>query len=272
MRKDIQEFADKLGNSDLQAIANDFSDNTMKAIAIAVPDFQPKMQNWKALREAGRETLQARGQNPEFRAGWIGDMKEGKLRTADDVKNLLDNLQRPGYSSIEQARTLKYLGDNLSAAEQAHPGTMKRLGYETVDDLVKNIKDKADELAIGHSILGTGSEKSGGMDALVNIAWKAISLGGSPTARGTLFSVGQKIGKYGTKMQNLFKLPTEGHQAIAEQLMNSESAIAQQYGKNLSDAIQNGNLGQKNAALFVIQQNPELRQVITGDEDNEPRQ
>lgn len=276
LKDDVYKLAKGVDNPELRAITDQLASGIKNQLKKKVPGFEQLNDQFFMLRKSGRETLMAKGSDPDFSNKFISDFSDAELKTYNNAEWLLEKLRSPGSNKLDQQKALNFLEDNLLKTEVAHPGTIKKLGYDNIEAFKADIVEKADDFAMNRSILGQ-DPKGEGLSTIINGAWKLMSLGASPTARGAIYTGAQKTGQLSTKvkkpLQSLYKLPKETHAQMANTMLNSENKLAQQYGKMLQDAIDNNNSTSRNAALFVIQQNPDLRKmandILPGEGENE---
>jgi hypothetical protein len=256
---EMYDFADTLKSSpELMDIADNYARGIRNLLKEQVPAFKTSSDQYKTFLSAGREALDAQGRPVEFREQWIGDRTYGKERTYDQVRKMFVGMGQPGISSAGQAELADSIIKEMGRAEQKFPGTLKKLGYDSLDEMKLDMQRKGDRSAIAQSILGQ-TPKGEGIQSVADLVFRTISLGASPTARGVAMSYAQRAGQ---AMNSLYKASDDQLMNISKGLESSSNPQTRNIARTLSEAITNREAHRKNAALFLLQQSPETRKEV----------
>lgn len=186
----------------------------------------------------------------------LGDI-DSKLRPQKlekSVQSFISNLTDPGASEGKINAAIKHR-DIVKK--------LKGLGLpeEEITQLMSKLEGVADDFAITRSILG--SEPQSGWKRLLGTA---LSLGSSTTGEGIALGGANRVGA-GLSIpakggKALFQMGDAGLQKVSDLLIQSGVPVAKGIGEQLSKGLAEKNLAARNAALFSIVQNPQLKALL----------
>jgi hypothetical protein len=256
---EMYSFAGSLKSSpELMDVADSYAKGIRNLLKEQVPAFKYSSDQYKTFLSAGREALDSQGKPVQFREQWISDRGKNVERTYDQVRKMFVGMGQPGISTAGQAEMAQNIVKEMGRAEQKFPGTLKKLGYDSLDEMKIDMQRKGDRSAIAQSILGQ-TPKGEGIQSVADLVFRTISLGASPTARGVAMSYAQRAGQ---AMNSLYKASDDQLLNITKGLENSNNPQSKNIARTLSEAITNREPHRKNAALFLIQQNPQTRKEV----------
>lgn len=275
VKKQLSQFVHDYaaGSPDLIKIGSNLKSGIEDAVERVVPGYKEANAKFAELRGSGREVLAGKGYSPEFTEKVTSDLRNPKEKLTNDIHSLFNDLSSGTGNSGLANYKINELGKQMQDLETKYPGTMKSMGYDSVNDMISDITKEADRFAANQKIMG--SKFAPGTTS--NPAKMAAGLAG--TAEAQTFKGAQFLGVTKNKLskaaqkpasqaiKSIFNMPTEMHHNIADTLMQSNNPLAQQYGQSLKKSLESGNMASQNAALFVIQQNPKLRSLITPEEE-----
>lgn len=255
LKNDVYDFANKLSDPELVNTAKGFAGGVGKSLEASVPEYGALNSQFKNLRESGRETLMTQGKDADFNTDWISQFNNNKAKTERNVEHLINGVsaQGAGKATTGAKQSLDNLVASLSDAEKTNPGTLKQLGYDSIDALKKDIYSKSDLVNLNRSIGGIqpSDEKiPTGIGAIVNKLTNTVNP----------YNIAQKAGKIANKINGgvpqvpRFNATPEEAGSYADQLLQSSDKSKQTYGRALRSAIDTGDIPKKNATLFVLQQ------------------
>jgi len=267
LQKDIAKIASRSTNQEVKAVANELADRLEKQVDEVVPGLKQTNQALNDFKYAGSETITSKGLPREMRANVGPGVTEEKL--GESITDLLSNLRTPGNSKADSVRTFAELKRQLEIYNNKYPGKLEKLGID-IDDLENAIVDKADEFAITRQALGSEPRGAGlarsattGLIGSLAAAGRGKIVGAANIAGG----ITKKVAESAPAKTSQFLYQKSGDQlrGLADKLMNSNNSQAQYVAQSLVKALDDKNMIAKNAALFNILQNPELRDMIKDD-------
>lgn len=232
----------------------------------SIPEFKAASKLTADFKAAVIDPLTGKGFSDK--KGYLANMtpraKDSKVTSS--IKDIIKQTRKPGTMGEEAQDKLTMVLDNLTELEKNNPGTIERLGLGSVDDLERNILNKADEMAIKHQVVGYDPQSS----PSTNI-WSLLTMGGAATGRGVVIAganqAGRLVNKAGPTLAKISKAiysaPEKSLYGVANGLKGSGF---EHLGGALEKALNEKNTYLKNAALFSILQNPDARLFISGDD------
>lgn len=173
--------------------------------------------------------------------------------------DILGKVGLPGTVGLSSRAQLNQVYTKLQDLETKNPGLLNRLGIGSVDDLKTQIQTDSDTFALVRQILGHEPQAHPGSVLKSNLA-----LTGATTGIGRIMGGVQGVGRIARKAGQLYDIPFEEVSTLGNNLLNSNNKQAQNVGQYLIDAAQNQDVFKKNSALFIINQNPALRDLVSG--------
>ena len=245
----------KLGSSKFkQLVPRELVDNLKQSAKNSADDVlgqnsQEIFDKFKNVRANTVETILNKGKPTDLANIWQSDYAKGEIKSRlyDDFKKILESLSDPSQSGTESRNTIKILQKRIDELNQNYPGMNIQ-----IKDLIDEVKDVASQKTIRSKIWANSSHTSSGSDVwsrLVDIT----GYGGAITA-GKLARVPLQINNALVKAEDSMLMP------LAEKLKQNPSL--QHIGQALEDGVRNRS--GKNAALFMILQNPEARSIAGG--------
>jgi hypothetical protein len=245
----------------LQEVVNDLQGQIRSQLTEAVPGLDDLYKAFYGLRNAGTETILAKGTPTDIAQVWAGSLKNPQNSLYNGVEDLLSKLTSPGSARLEANQTVQNLTENLGKYDQQFPGLLENYGINP-DTIGSDIQNKADDFATaqqilrgnishGHSVKGLALSAGGGLGGLglrgANIAGRALS----PVVN---------------MSKNLYELPESSLRTVAGMLNDGG---LNNLGDALNRNLDSGNPTMKNAVLFSIMQNPKARIILGSGQNNE---
>ncbi len=265
LKNDVYDFANKLSDPQLTNTAQAFAGGVGKSLETSVPQYKELNNNFKALRESGRETLMTQGKDTDFNNDWISQFNNNKVKTERNVEHLINGVssQGAGKATTSSKQSLDNLVNSLTEAEKTNPGTLKKLGYDSIDQMKKDVYAKSDLVNLNRSISGIQPVSESVPTGIGDVLKQTVGATG--------YGIAQRAGQLANKINGAPRVPAfnasaEEAGAFADHLMQSGDASKQPYAKALKDAITTGDIPKKNATLFVMQQLFNHKQSKQGDE------
>lgn len=280
IRDSLQDVLDKL-QGDNSTVANatrkmitSLKDNVVHTIKEQVPGYKAAADRFQEFRTLIPETLMSKGKPVEVTGIRSGTLGKPDLKLFEAAKEMYSGATKPGTSNEVAQQTFSKFSEGLKAfenaenvrqqlGEQVEP-VMSKLGGETSEEILKGIKNKADEVAMLHQAGGQNPQE--GMGTLA----KSTFLGDlATTGRGKGIAYANKIGlaakslaPVGNFGKNMYNLPVEGLQEIGNVLKSNPATAT--LGNALHKGLENGNSAMKNAAIFSILQRKDARELLEG--------
>lgn len=254
LKNDVYDFANKLSDPELMNTAKGFAGGVGKSLEKSVPEYGALNSQFKTLRESGRETLMTQGKDTDFNTDWISQFNNNKAKTERNVEHLINGVsaQGAGKNVTGAKQSLDNLVNSLSDAEKTNPGTLKQLGYDSIDQLKNDIYAKSDLVNLNKSI--------GGINPVSETIPTGVGDILKQTVGATGYGIAQRAGQLARKINGSaaevprFNATPEEAGSYADQLLQSGDKSKQTYGRALKSAIETGDIPKKNATLFVLQQ------------------
>jgi hypothetical protein len=242
---------------------------------MAIPQIKSISDQFYKLNKFGSETIGLGGADPTAIQGF---KSIDKAKLSEDIKDMLNIATTPGVSKDKANYIFSHLKENLSKVEQDHPGTLKTLGFDNLDDIEKTFKVKSDLFAMENVLEGG----SGVGEVMSNNPLKAIAQGASsPVLTKAAYKGADIAGRIASKVNPNLKLNETLKNAdsneligLATSMVNSDNKKVVATGKYLLNALQNKSSGSRNAAIFMINSDPNLREAVRdmvgmGEKDDE---
>lgn len=263
LRNKLLGFMKSSEEGGLNQIAGDLVDKIEGELG-QVPGFSDALSKLKEIPEVTGEmflnkTIQGAEQKGTGAAAEQIGQKLGKI---------IEGAGTSGASStsVGERKLLRDFFNNLRQVNQENPGLLQKVGIKNIDQLEKEVQKIGDLREIQKTIVGT-REQPASVESLLLKPFKLVGLG-STTTGGVGLNLANRLGQATHKLTNnpvtnfskqLTALPIDGLKQIGQTLQQNPRYSA--IGNRLMFALENGDTTAKNSALFVIMQNPELRNL-----------
>lgn len=256
-------------------IATDFRNKVDGALKEAIPAYREAARNFARFRQNTTEQIIAGATPSEIKGIQFGSLKDGDAKLRAKIEDLVQGATKPGAAGLGSDKAAwSLVQERLRELERTNPEAFRQMG-DTAGGLINKIKKAADESAMIQSYTQR--------DPRSTIPTKPTDLltsaGGSFDSK--LLGAANLIGRHDllNKAANaatfvprmtkkaLFDLPLDSLQVVANQLKSTGNSQASKYGEALSRAIANKDQVSKNATLFAILQNPNLRETLNLEEE-----
>jgi hypothetical protein len=179
--------------------------------------------------------------DPNYVDKWVSD-----LNNRSDIKKvmsqMIDFVQKPGSSGDEKRLVLEKVANHFNDLEKSQPGFLKSQGVD-FNTIKKNINDMSDLVNLSKQARLDRPE--------TNPISRALGAA-SPLAATVVGKAETAVPRF---TKQLFNLPNETLRSITPDLPEHVSSA-------LTNAINTGDQAKRNAVLFSIVQNPDLRKRI----------
>jgi len=264
---EVGELANKLNNPELRSVANRFGAQVNMAMKEVFPDIGKANDRFYNLKKFGTETFAQKGTVDSNVMGGFKRVEDQKALSG--IKWALENINS-GSSRSSVADSLSYAKEGLSELEARHPGTIKLLGIDKVDDLENLFYDAAkrtEVIKILNEPFNFGTLiPSLSPKGIVDTAFRGLT----PLQQAAKVKTAHGLGKLGGKIESFAKKiePKE----TAKRLLNmgddglskaadafEQDPITAKIGAALRSSIQNKGTVSKNAVIFQILNNKVYR-------------
>jgi len=234
-----------------------------------IPQYAKAAKRFASMREAIPETITAGGSPSKFRpnSNMLGNMKEADSKLFGSMYKLVGEATREG--AHEGSETFAALIKNSKLLEKEELARIlrneitpdqtvfKMMGFDDAASFIKAVKKEADKSAAIR-----GAQKTALMAEGTDTVLQGLSKGGlANVGQGAVPKTANAFGRYSTGMKkvgkSLYSMGPQQLNEVAEKLISKQSSS--QIGQALQDAITNSDQAKKNAILFTIMQNPNLR-------------
>ena len=237
--------------------------------------YRQAMDAYTNLADALPETIIGKGARTGERGAYYGDRVYRDKILREGLESLVSKRYRPGEISSDAIKTMESssggLHSKLTTLSQdpenktAYDNIAKSIGFKNIDDLkgklISKIEDTAEKASTKGSAIGYDAESLGvGKSLTRQSAIIGANIAGE--SKRLLSGVGGAV-KESMPVRlskQIYSLPETSLQDVAKKLQ--ESPRMSKYGKNLADALAAGDNVKKDAALFLMMQNPETRAFL----------
>jgi hypothetical protein len=268
-------------NIDAYKILKETRDQLKNKLAEAVPEFKLHSDRFSNLRKNIQEQVLSLG-GKDVRFKDLGDSKFQKFE--DGLINILNRVSDPNKSSLGALEANSQLQNGLQKFAQDELGLLKsgqiksvRLpsfeGVKTVDpknvnqsldQIRKELKLKSDFATTYKSLMGGALEGNASAEKkLLGTAMDVSTSGIEGFGLGAAHFIGRTAKGLENVSNALNNLPNEKIASFAKTIQKNKTFAP--FGKRLEEAAISNNGAAKNAALFVIMQNPKLREFLFKD-------
>lgn len=205
---------------------------------------------FKSVRSGTVETLLNKARPEELSDVWQSDYSKTEVKKMlyDQFKNMINDLSDPSTMGTDSRTTIRVLQDRINDLNNKYPDL--KLNF---NDLIEQVKDISSQKVIRQKLVTEKGKSAAPTGDLIHKLSDLLGYGGAATL-GTVSRGVERTGYYLTKATDDALLP------IAQRLKQTPSL--QHLGKALEDGVVNKS--SKNAALFMIMQNPEARAIANG--------
>jgi hypothetical protein len=268
--KDAQKYLRKIQNNsnlsfEAQQAFKQSSDNLNKILINKVPGYQDINQKFSKFEDA-IETF-VTGIPSESRSIMKGQKTEGSslFKTAE---NVIEKSQLPFGMGNQQFKQLNMFKDELKNIQKNSPEILESMGIKNVDQYINGIKSAADIQSVARVI-----EKAGQLQQSISplgYGYSGAYLSSNVAGRiANPFISGTKAATKALKLPEMSNYLYQATDDTLNGIVNKLNSSGYEHlGTALSNSMQNKSATAKNAVLFSIMQNPNVRKKIFG-ENNE---
>lgn len=266
--KDAQKYLRQIQNNpnlsfEAQQAFKQSSDDLNKILINKVPGYQDINQKFSKFEDAV-ETF-VTGIPSESRSIMKGQKTEGSslFKTAE---NVVEKSQLPFGMGSQQFKQLNMFKDELKNIQKTSPEILKSMGIQNVDQYISGIKSTADIQSVARVI-----EKAGQLQQSISPLGYGYS--GAYLASNIAGRAASPLVSAAKATTGALKLPQMSnylYQATDDTLNNIagklNSSGYEHLGNALTNAMENKSTTAKNAVIFSIMQNPNVRKKIFGED------
>jgi len=271
----VKKIIDKLDDK----IESAFSDNPalkdqLDEMGLA-SSYKGAMKNYTSILDALHETVIGEGRRTAERGAFYGDLTYERKSLVDKMGSFLSDLYQPGQSSKEAIRTLRSESGGLLSklraiendpeASKVMDSVVREMGFDGIQDFSKKLTSKIEDVAEKSSTLKairgeTASESVFGK-YILSPTRTGILQGAAASGR-AVTGVKGAMSKFAPAniSKVLYSLPETQLGKVADRML--QDPALSKYGKNLASALAAGDTVKKDAALFLLMQNPKIRDFI----------
>lgn len=249
------------------------------ALKTAVPEYAQAAERMQSFRTLVPETIIARNKPVEVVDDFYGTMRDKDEKMFDALKSVIQGTTKSGAGAAESRTSFVNMAKGLKQFEQDELGriankTIEKSALERpVSAIEEQIKKYSDD-AVSRGAMDAITPQTG----VSGVAKEALLGAGAETGRSIALAASNRAGLINRKLatipnpiaklgRSIYNAPDESVTALASKLQQVPGL--ERYGKQLQEAVANGNNNRKNQALFTIMQNPSARAVVgTDDEEN----
>lgn len=276
-------------------IVQDYQAGIVSQLKESIPDYKLAAERFAEFRRSVPETILSKGRGTDITGIRVGDLKNPDLKLSTGIEEMLEGVTKPVAAADDAKNTFVGLRDRLgeleqSEAQRASQAASQNKPFQSIfdllgtnkEDLLQGIKDTGDELSavslargakpsisgaksgMLQAATGGGAPVKGTAIALSNLGGRAIG-GASKIVK----SVGDATGatKLANISKNMYKATDDTLRGHSERLLSNPKT--QSLGNALRNAIENKNVGAKNAIIFSILQNPDARPLVDEETDEQ---
>jgi hypothetical protein len=241
----------KLGNSKFkQLIPNDLIASLKQSAKVSADDVlgansEELFNKFKDVRASTVETVLNKGKPFAVSNVWQSDFTKDQIKSKlyDEFQNIITNLSKPSVSGTPARDTIRYLKNRISEVNQKYPDLKINL-----DDFFKQLEDVSSQVGVRSKFLPNEGHADAG-DLLARLT--SVTGYGAANILGRAASIPVELNKL------IVKADDKVLATLAQKL--KQTPTLQHVGQALEDGIQNKSA--KNAALFMMMQNPQARAV-----------
>jgi hypothetical protein len=264
LRDKMINIRDKFSNNPyLYDVADTFQKSLRKNMVEQIPELDNALNQFSTFRTIVPETLSSKGKT--FTSKWLGEASDKGAVVEKGIDDIINKLRDTGVSREVGTETLLKLKDNL----KNHPEILEKLGFKTADEFADVLIKVSDLSGVVKALSKRPLDSLTFFDTIKDL----VLLG--RTAEERLYqaqNIYTKFKKGVTQVaskttQPVANLSRRIYQETDDSLRQISNRLQQtpglkKLGDNLLDSLNNKNEASKRAALFVIMQNPEARNLL----------
>lgn len=271
LKQQLNDLFWKTDSPDVKSIIRSLQTDLTGVLEEQVPGLKQLNQKYSDFLRLGPETILSRGMDPAHAQVRWSDINKPHAALASAIEELTSELRVPGIKKMPARKMMDSLSKNLTELEKTYPGILDETGIGSVENLNKFLIDAGDRAAIAKQVLRFDPQASP-IKTVMGIVSKIV-----PLDRGELLAKANLLGRQTKALSGTFsrKFTTASDPEMMtyiQKLKTSTNPIINQTASSLEKALQEKNTVAKNAAMFVLLQNPEARKMLRGyigDEDEE---
>jgi hypothetical protein len=207
---------------------------------------------FKDVRSSTVETILNKATPEQLADIWQSDFSKQEIRTKlyKDFQELFKHIGDPSTAGDEGRNTIRVLEQRVNDLNKKHPDLKLN-----IKDLLDEVKDVASQRAIRNKLVTTHTGAGGSTSDL-------ISKLGDYTGYGGAIVAGKAVNKVASFNNALVKASDATLMPLAQKLKQTPGIG--HIGQALEDALNNPKGNAKNAAIFMILQNPEASAAAKG--------
>ena len=286
LRDELDEVLSRL-EGDTSTIANaarknvmDIKMGLMGKLKDQVPQYAEASKRFAEFRQLMPETVLGKGRPEGLTGVQYGKLRNNETKLYDQLKKLVQRSELPGSSTLPEKEIIGSLDESLGQLEKTEAARkfsaqQKGEQYETIFDrmgkdrkqLLNEIKGEADKSAAVSQAIAVDPQGSvtGKLISLLTVGQSSTGRGAGIVTANVAGRAAEKTGKQLSRLTRALSDSTDtGLSNIADSLENVPGLSS--LGTSLKNAINEKNTAAKNAALFIIMQNPEARKFLSEEE------
>lgn len=267
-RREIKSLTQSLSDEpELRVVTDRFSKQLDQGLS-GIKGYKEANQTFYDFSKAGPETLLSKGLPVEYSESYLSDKLRPKKELATEASRLVGKLTGPGTSGEVQKKTFMELIDGLKEFQTKHPGVLEDSGIDLAK-FEQGIINQADLTTIRKTI--QGYEPQGGkLSHLLSSTPRGLALRGANIAGKVIEGKGL-IGAPTRIIKAPIEISKKLYNASNDELMPYLDKIENVPGVKqtvdaLRQAITNKDMAKKNAALFALLQNKNVREALSSEE------
>lgn len=277
----LDEITDNLSGDNSQVgrsvfkLVGDLKKKLRSEMKEALPEYKAASDRFENFRSTVMEPVVSGKRPGDISDLYLGNLKNKEQAVFDASLKMIQGGTKPGTARQEDQLRLMNLLRGLRETEQKVPETATKVQKafgKPATGIEEELVKKADESAMLQQAWGINPQESvgtslrrGGLD--LSGTGRGIAMSGANIA-GRVIRSGKRAleTKPATFTRRLVDAPSEKLEQYAQKLIQSGDKGSVSTGEFLLKALQEKNNVMKNAALFKIMQNPNMRLLISGDD------
>lgn len=228
-----------------------------KELDKVVPEFKEASSLFHDYRTMGPETILHEGVPEHYRKDtWMKDLKNKDNSLYKEVNSMYEEMNRGGASAAPAKDTFNTYIDNLNKFKDRYPGKLQQLGIKLdPESMKKSGMERGDIFALSGRINSIDPMSSPKLSS-------QILAKDTTTSRGLALGGANKAGMVASSKANPFNWYSMGEDKLVQlgEKLRGDPALAR-HANALQTAIDNKDLGRKNAILFTLAQQPKAREM-----------
>lgn len=209
---------------------------------------KPLLQKFRDVRAGTVETILNKARPEELSDVWQSDFAKSEIKKLlfDDFKKILEKLSDPSTTGTESRTIVSKLEQRINGLNEKYPDLNLK-----VKDLIEDIKDVSAQKNIRAKLVTSHNTSASPAADLVTRLSDLVGYGGAGVVAGNVARIPVAFNNFIVKASDQTLIP------LAQKLKQTPGL--QHIGQALEDGVVNKS--GKNAALFMIMQNPEARAI-----------